>query len=80
MLNIFKRLSNLEANEKFTADVLLNEIARRTALEDYLGIEFFHGDKMRPHYRKKKQIAKKVGRPKGVKNKKKKEPDVIVVV
>lgn len=33
------------------------------ALEDYLGIEYFNGDKYKPHYRKRKVVKGKVGRP-----------------
>lgn len=33
------------------------------ALEDYLGIEYFNGDKYKPHYRKRRVTKGKVGRP-----------------
>lgn len=40
------------------------ELERRiTALEDYLEVEYFSGGKNKPHYRKVRKIAKKLGRP-----------------
>ena len=36
-------------------------------LEDYLDIEYFEGDKQKPHYRKRRVITKKLGRPRKAK-------------
>lgn len=54
-------------NLKNRVDVISSRSARTRdkieALEDYLGIEYFNGPKYKPHYRKRKVIAKKMGRP-----------------
>lgn len=36
---------------------------RLKAIEDYLSIEFFEGEKNKPHYRRRKVVVKKIGRP-----------------
>lgn len=74
MFNIFKRITEIENYSDETAEAASYTSYKLKALEDYLGIEFFHGDKMRPHYRKKKVIKKKVGRPKGSKNIRREDP------
>lgn len=33
------------------------------ALEDYFDIEYFNGGVQKPHYRKRKKVVKKLGRP-----------------
>jgi hypothetical protein len=33
------------------------------AIEEYLDIEYFNGDKYKPHYRKRKTVKRPVGRP-----------------
>jgi hypothetical protein len=40
---------------------------RIRALEQYLDIEYFNGPKYKPHYRKRKTIIKKLGRPRKTK-------------
>lgn len=70
MFKIFKRLQKLESESDTRyrfMDFLgeangLNE-TKLKALEDHLDIEFFHGDKSKPHYRKKRVVVKKLGRP-----------------
>jgi len=78
MFSLYKRLREAEDAIDTLNVVMIKEVTKREALEDYLGVEFFHGDKVRAHYRKKKQVAKKLGRPKGSKNKKSYETEVIV--
>ena len=68
MFNIFTRVKGLE-DELFAHQAIQEmEANRRRALENYLDIEFFHGNKTVPHYRKKKVIIKKMGRPRKIKN------------
>ena len=43
------------------AHYALNKIQ---ALEDYLKVDYFSGERRKPHYRARKVIKKKVGRPK----------------
>ena len=78
MFNLYKRLREAEEAIDTLNILMIKEVTKREALEDYLGVEFFQGHKMRAHYRKKKTLVKKVGRPKGSKNKR--EREVIVVV
>ena len=56
MFKIFKEVAALR-------EARLIEMKKLQALEDYLNIEFFHGDKSKPHYRKKRVIKRPVGRP-----------------
>lgn len=63
MFKIFKDVKDLEQMYFDLYQELMQEQIKRFALEDYLDIEFFHGDKSKPHYRKKRVIKKPVGRP-----------------
>lgn len=63
MFKIFKDVSGLNQSVNELEALLLEEQTRRLAMEDYLDIEFFHGDKSKPHYRKKRVIKRPVGRP-----------------
>lgn len=67
MFKIFKRTEEaLMLSELAHADAEYAH-TKLKALEDYLNIEFFHGAKSKPHYRKKKVIIKKLGRPRKIK-------------
>lgn len=71
MFKIFNRVIKLEQE----IDYLNRDLATTAkglatavkALEDYLDVDFFHGDKSKPHYRKKRVIIKKLGRPRKIK-------------
>lgn len=69
MLNVFKRMRELKENVDTLNIIIIKELTQRQALEDYLYIEFFQGGKNKPHYRKRKVVTKKRGRPFGSKNK-----------
>jgi hypothetical protein len=74
MFKFFKDIPLLEKQYKNLSQIILDrtndqyEIEKRIhAIQDYLDIEFFHGDKSKPHYRKKRVIVKKLGRPRKIK-------------
>lgn len=63
ILNIFRRLKTVEENQRYLLGGQTQDNRRLAALEDYLDIEYFHGTKYKPHYRKRKVVKKKLGRP-----------------
>jgi hypothetical protein len=71
MFNVFKRLKKVEelssTLENYSIDLALNIVKLETklsALEDHFDLKFYHGDKKKPHYRKRKEQPKRpVGRP-----------------
>lgn len=63
MFNFFKRLTNVEDGLHHTATNQQLTDTKIKAFEDYLSVDFFHGDKSKPHYRKRKVVVKKLGRP-----------------
>ena len=60
MFKIFNTVRTLEAQNK----ILINKVG---ALEDHLNVDYFNGPKYAPHYRKKRVVAKKLGRPRKTK-------------
>ena len=63
MFNFFKRVTNVEDGLHYTATNQQLTDTKIKAIEDYLDVDFFHGDKSVPHYRKKRVVFKKLGRP-----------------
>lgn len=66
MFKLFKQIAKLETAVQVMGVNADNMAPRLTALEEYLGIEFFNGPTQKPHYRKLRVVKKKLGRPKKV--------------
>lgn len=67
MFKLFKRVDLLEIVEDYQDIEIKLLVTKLQSLENYLDIEFFHGNKCKPHYRKKRVIIKKLGRPLNIK-------------
>ena len=68
--NPFRRIAELEQSVTILSERNLALINRLDAIEDYLNIDFFAGSTQKPHYRKRKIVVKKIGRPRKNKTKK----------
>lgn len=62
-LNVFARLKQLEEKQSVLISAHNNVAGRQNALQDYLDIDYFNGEVYKPHYRKRKVVKKKLGRP-----------------
>lgn len=61
MFGLVKK-SDLQREKELRVFYDTETVIRLKAIEDYLDVDFFHGDKSKPHYRKKRVVAKKLGR------------------
>ena len=71
----FRHRMNEYFEHAMSNDSRLNK--KINALEDYLDVEYFEGGVQKPHYRKRRIVAKKRGRKPGSKNKVKNDTPAI---
>ena len=66
-MNWLKNFINKQIDLNVNIDLLASNTSfahtKLAALEDYLDIQYFQGDKSKPHYRKRRTFKRPVGRP-----------------